>query len=235
MIQGKRVLAVIPARGGSKGVLRKNLRVVSGKPLIWYTIEAAKHSRYLDEIVVSSEDDEILKVAASYGVSLLQRPAHLASDETPGTEPVLHAIESYQGFDYVVLLQPTSPLRTAAHIDGAMEFCLNCTAPACVSICEAEASPFSVFQLDEQHHLSRLMNVSVSGRRQDLPALYTVNGAIYIADVTWLNKSLRFVTAQTVGYVMPQMQSLDIDTELDLEFCEFLIERHGVESVTQHQ
>jgi CMP-N,N'-diacetyllegionaminic acid synthase len=223
VIQGKRVLAVIPARGGSKGVPRKNLRVVSGKPLIWYTIEAAKHSRYLDEIVVSSEDDEILKVAASYGVSLLQRPAHLASDETPGTEPVLHAIESYQGFDYVVLLQPTSPLRTAVHIDGAMEFCLNSRAPACVSICEAETSPFSVFQLDEQHHLSRLMNVSVSGRRQDLPVLYTLNGVVYVAEIPWLKKERRFVASQTVGYLMSREESLDIDTEFDFLFLEFLL------------
>lgn len=223
MIQGKRVLAVIPARGGSKGVPRKNLRVVSGKPLIWYTIEAAKHSRYLDEIVVSSEDDEILKVAASYGVSLLRRPAHLASDETPGTEPVLHAIESYQGFDYVVLLQPTSPLRTAAHIDGAIEFCLNCMAPSCVSICEAETSPFSVFQLDEQHHLSRLMNVSVSGRRQDLPVLYTLNGVVYVAEIPWLKKERRFVAGQTVGYLMSREASLDIDAEFDFLFLEFLL------------
>lgn len=225
MIQGKRVLGVVPARGGSKGVFRKNIRVVSGKPLIGYTIEAAKQSRYLDEVVVSSDDDEILKVSGDYGVRILRRPAHLATDESPGIDPVMHAIECYPGFDYVVLLQPTSPLRSAAHIDGAMVFSLSCAAPACVSICEAQTSPYSVFQLDGQYHLSRLMNVAVSGRRQDLPAMYTLNGAVYIAEIPWLKREGRFVTSQTVGYLMPIEQSLDIDTEFDLRFFEFLLEK----------
>ena len=227
MIYGKRVLAVIPARGGSKGVARKNLRRVAGKPLLAYTIEAARASRYLDCVAVSSDDEEILETAAALGVELIPRPPHLAADETPGIAPVLHAIENRPGFDYVVLLQPTSPLRSAADIDQALQHCLAHAAPVCVSVCEAAVSPFRTFRLTAGNRLRRLLPVASTGCRQNLPPAYTPNGAIYVAQTQWLLREQRFIDAQTVAFVMPPERSLDIDTELDLDYFAFLLARTG--------
>ncbi len=114
MIAGKTVLAIIPARGGSKGVPRKNIRLLAGKPLIVWTIDEAKKSKYIDRFILSSEDDEIIKIAREYGCEVpFKRPIELAQDDTPGIEPVIHAINTLEDkYDYVVLLQPTSPLRT---------------------------------------------------------------------------------------------------------------------------
>lgn len=222
MRDGKRILAVIPARGGSKGVLRKNIRLVSGKPLIAYTIESALGSRFVDAVVVSSEDDEILDVAARHGAQCLRRPENLALDTTPGVAPVLHAIEQLPGFDLVILLQPTSPLRTAMDIDAALEHCVRQGAVSCVAVCEAETPPARMFEMAGDGKLRRLVGEEPPNRRQDLPPAYIVNGAIYIADTEWLVQSQRLVSGDTVGYLMPRDRSLDIDTELDLEWFAFV-------------
>lgn len=121
-----KILAIIPARGGSKGVPRKNIRDLAGKPLIAWTIEEAKKSKYITRLILSSEDEEIIEAAKKYGCEVpFVRPIELAQDNTPGIEPVLHAIEKCPGYDYVLLLQPTSPLRTVEDIDGCIEFLLN--------------------------------------------------------------------------------------------------------------
>ena len=225
MIDGKRVIAIVPARGGSKEVPRKNIRIVDGKPLLAYTIEAAKRSGYFDEIAVSSDDSEILGIAAEWGASRLNRPPQLATDESRGIDPVLHALTLRVGYDYVVLLQPTSPLRTELDINGAIEHCLALKAPACVSVCEAATSPFRVFELSEKGLLRRFMHVNVPNRRQDIPPLYAINGAVYVAEVAWLEKNRQFMSDETVGYLMPVERSLDVDTELDLLFFEFMTRR----------
>lgn len=226
MIEGKRVLAVIPARGQSKGVPRKNIRMICGKALIAYTIEAARRSRYIDRLVVSTEDPEIRQIAMTYDAEVLNRPPHLAEDETPGIDPVLHALESCPGFDYVVLLQPTSPLRTVKHIDEALEHCLYQKAPACVSVCAADTTPQRLFELDQTHHLKRFMPVEGAPRRQDLPPFYVLNGAVYIADVEWLKQERRFVASKTVAYLMSRDNSLDIDSELDMQFFDFCVKNN---------
>lgn len=223
MIDGKRVLAVIPARGGSKGVTRKNIRMVAGRPLIAWTIDAAKRSRLLDRIVLSSEDREIIGVAEQWGCEApFVRPAELARDETPGIEPVLHAIAALpEQYDYVVLLQPTSPLRTAEDIDRCLERCLSRKAPACVSVTEPDKSPYWMYTLDGDGLLHPLLNVDAERRRrQDLPKVYALNGAVYAADRQWLLRTRSFVTAETAAYEMPKDRSLDIDTEIDLLFAE---------------
>lgn len=118
-------LAVIPARGGSKGIPRKNIREIAGKPLIAWSIEEAKKSKYITKLILSSDDKEIIDVAKQYGCEApFVRPKALAADETPGVDPILHAIEQCPGYDYVVVLQPTSPLRTVENIDGAIEMLL---------------------------------------------------------------------------------------------------------------
>jgi CMP-N,N'-diacetyllegionaminic acid synthase len=223
MIGGKRVLAVIPARGGSKGVLRKNMRTLAGKPLIAWTIEEARRSRYIDRLVLSSEDSEIIAVAREFGCEIpFIRPVELARDETPGIEPVLHAITALpESYDCVVLLQPTSPLRTAEDIDGCLDLCSSRQAPACVSVTESEKSPYWMYTIDADKRMHPLVNVNVDNRnRQDLPKVHALNGAVYAADCQWLMRRRSFLSAETVAYEMPKERSLDIDTEWDLLLCE---------------
>lgn len=212
-----RVLGLIPARGGSKGVPRKNIRVVGGEPLIAYTIRAARASARLSAVVVSTDDAEIAAVAREHGAQVLERPAELAGDESPGVAPVLHALDVMPGYDYLVLLQPTSPLRVADDIDACVERCLA-GAPACVSVCEAEQSPYWMYRLSEIGALHPLMTLpdGLIPRRQDLPPVYALNGAVYVAKTDWLRTHETFLSEGVVGYVMPQERSLDIDTELDL-------------------
>ena len=133
-MQSDKVLALITARGGSKGLPRKNVLLAGGKPLIAWTVEAAVSSECIDRVVLTSDDDEIMAAAMAAGCDVpFCRPAHLASDVATSLDVVLHAIDQLPGYEYVVLLQPTSPLRTAADIDAAFELMLETEAPSCVS------------------------------------------------------------------------------------------------------
>jgi N-acylneuraminate cytidylyltransferase len=219
MIAGKRVLAVVPARGGSKGLARKNLRVVAGKPLLAYTVDTARQSKHIDRIVVSSEDNEILESAERCGAGILRRPAHLAQDDTPGVEPALHALEALPGFDMIVLLQPTSPLRQASDIDGCIESCLAAGLTCCVSVVLATESPYWMFTLTGEQALQPLLATpgGVIARRQDLPPAYLLNGAVYAAGSAWLAREGGFIRPGVRGWVMPAERSLDIDGQADLD------------------
>lgn len=219
-----KILAIIPARGGSKGVPRKNIRDLAGKPLIAWTIEEAKKSRYIDRLILSSEDDEIIEVAKQYGCEVpFKRPLELAQDDTPGIEPVLHAIEQCPGYDYVVLLQPTSPLRTAEDIDGCIEKLLNSDADFCVSVTEPEKSPYWMYTLEGERMVPLLPQEELVVRRQDLPKVYALNGAVYVGKSSEVKKSKAFLTENTVAFEMVAEHSFDIDTELDFKICEVLI------------
>ena len=227
MIADKSVLAIIPARGGSKGVPRKNIRALAGKPLIAWTIQAALKSRYLDRIIVSTEDSEIAEVAKTWGAEVpFMRPAELAQDDTPGVDPVIHAIRSLPGYDYVVLLQPTSPLRCHTDIDGCIELCENEKAPSCVSVSEPDKSPYWMFTVDAQGRMKRLLELDRTiSRRQELPPVYALNGAVYVVQTGSLLETRSFVTESTMPYLMSKNGSIDIDTETDFAIAEFFLER----------
>jgi N-acylneuraminate cytidylyltransferase len=216
MIGSARVLALITARGGSKGIPGKNVRLVGGKPLIAWSVEAALASRSVDRVVLSSDDDSIMETARRYGCDVpFKRDAALATDESSSLDVVMDALQRCPGYEWIVLLQPTSPLRTAADIDGAIDRCVTTGAPACVSICEALQSPYWMYMQRE----GRLMPV-IAGpeiqRRQDLPPVYVLNGAVYVARTDWFLSHRLFVTEQTVGYEMPESRSVDIDDMADL-------------------
>jgi CMP-N,N'-diacetyllegionaminic acid synthase len=214
MINDKTVLGLIPARGGSKGVPRKNIRVTAGKPLIAWTAEEARKSKYLDRLVLSSEDPEIIEVAKGLGIDVpVRRPLELASDDTPGIDPVLHALGELPGYHYVVLLQPTSPLRSVDDIDGCLERCEELQASACVSIVRCKQHPYLMYSVDLNSVLQPLVPATDNySRRQDYPDFYLLNGAVYVAQTEWLKQSQSFFSNHTVGFEMPQERSLDIDT-----------------------
>ncbi|OGP62231.1 MAG: acylneuraminate cytidylyltransferase [Deltaproteobacteria bacterium RBG_13_49_15] len=231
MIRGKTVLAVITARGGSKGLPGKNIRPIAGKPLIAWSIEEAKKSRYIDRLILSSEDDEIIAVAKQWGCEVpFVRPAELATDDIPGVEPILHALGAIpEKYDYVVLLQPTSPFRLAEDIDGCIEICLERHAFACVSVTEPDKSPYWMYNLNEKGFMVPVTNLGyTTSRRQDLPPAYAINGAVYVADTVWLKEQRAFLSPETVAFIMPRERSYDIDTELDLKICDMLMWKHKI-------
>lgn len=221
------LLAVIPARGGSKGIPRKNIKPLAGKPLIAWTIEAAKQANCIDRIIVSTEDDEIASVARAFGADVpFMRPAELAADDTPGIAPVLHAMEQLPRYDWLLLLQPTSPLRAAADIDGIWAFCQTRGAPSAVSVCSVSKHPYWMYQRDTSDRLQPLIadRPDVT-RRQDLPQAYALNGALYLARTAWLQERCGFVGPETLGYMMPEERSVDLDTPYDWRWVEYLIEQ----------
>lgn len=222
MINGKTVLGIIPARGGSKGVPRKNIRDVAGKPLIAWSIEEAKKSKYIDRLILSSEDVEIIKVAQEWGCDVpFVRPAELSQDDTPGIEPILHAIRSLPGYDYVVMLQPTSPLRKVEDIDGCIELCVSKQVSACVSVTEPDKSPYWMFTVADDGLMHPLIEqTEIIPRRQDLPKVFALNGAVYVSESAVMLEQRTFLTENTIAYIMPKKASIDIDTEEDISIAE---------------
>ena len=222
MINGKRILAVIPARGGSKAIKNKNITELAGRPLLQWTIEAAEKSRYIDRFVLSSDDPQIQIVAESLGCEVpFTRAAHLATDEASTIDVLLDALERVNGFDVVVLLQPTSPFRTAKDIDSCLELMIRHGAPAAVSLCAVQDHPALVFKFQNDEKITPFLSIppNQSLRRQDLPAAFKLNGAVYIANIPWLIKNRTFTATESVGYIMPDSRSIDIDDAQDLSLA----------------
>lgn len=225
MIGEQTVLGLIPARGGSKGVRRKNLRQVGAKPLIAWTIEAAQAARTIDAVVLSSDDPEIIETARRLGCAApFVRPAELAADTTETLPVVRHALGMLdRRFDLVVLLQPTSPLRTGADIDAAVALFARSGADSCVSVCLVDKTPWWMYRLGQGNVMIPLLEGPIPARRQDAPPVYALNGAVYVARSADLLAGRGFVLDNTVAYVMPKERSLDIDSELDLRTMDMII------------
>lgn len=219
MIGTRRVLGLIPARGGSKGLPGKNILQVDGRPLLAYSVDAARGTRAIDRIVLSSDDEAIIAAGLACGCDVpFRRPAALATDTAATIDVVLHALDELPGYDVVVLLQPTSPARIAEDIDAACALFASSGAPACVSVSLVEQSPYWMYHIVDTSHLLPIVESPIAAtRRQDLPPVYALNGAIYVADVTWLRSTRSFVTRETVAYPMPAERSIDIDTTADFE------------------
>ncbi len=222
-----KICAVIPARGGSKGIPRKNIKPLNGKPLIAWTIEAALQAQSIDRVIVSTEDEEIAVLAKQFGAEVpFMRSLALAQDDTPAIATALHAIEQLPCYDWVLYLQPTSPLRSVEDIDGIVQFCRDYSAPSAVSVTQLSKHPFWMYQQDDQNRLRPLiLNRPEITRRQDFPRTYAPNGALYLANVDWLIQNQRLIGPETLGYVMPEERSVDLDTPMDWLWVEYLIER----------
>tara|TARA_B100001059_G_scaffold234887_1_gene278787 strand:- start:114 stop:809 length:696 start_codon:yes stop_codon:yes gene_type:complete len=216
LIEGKSVLAVIPARGGSKGIRDKNIVPVAGKPLIQWTIEAANLSQYIDRLVLSTDDPRIKDLATARGCEdCLDRPPELATDDAKTVDVVFDVLSRVEEFDLVMVLQPTCPLRTTEDIDKCLERLMELAAPAAVSVKVANDHPFLMYSLNLDSRLESLVALpaQASLRRQDLPAAYVLNGAVYVARVGWLSDKGSFAAQGAIGYVMPEERSVDIDTQ----------------------
>ena len=225
MTEQRKYLAIIPARGGSKRLPRKNVLPLAAKPLIVWSIETALASGAIDKVVVSSDDDEILQVSSAYPVEIVKRPESLATDTATSFDAIKHVIGLYPKYEYTVLLQPTSPLRTAAHIDEAIKLLEAKQANAVISVCETEHSPLWSNILPEDASMNAFLRDEVLNMRsQDLPAYYRLNGAIYICKTAELLKQNNFLLKENIyAYVMDQKSSVDIDTMMDFRWAEFLV------------
>lgn len=222
MIANQTVIAIIPARGGSKGIPRKNVRDLCGKPLIAWTIESALRSRYIDTVLVTSDDKEILQVSKKYGAQTIQRPSYLASDESPSIDAVIHALQQKEQHDIVILLQPTSPLRNEYHINESLELFIKKVTTSLVSVSEVTESPYWMYKI-KAGKLKPLLEDIAASRRQDLPKIYKLNGAIYIKKQCSLVKEKFFIDENTYSYIMPVNTAIDIDNRIDWEMVSHLI------------
>ena len=225
-----KIVALITARGGSKGIPQKNIKPLAGKPLIAWTIEAALKSRYIDQVLVSTDDPQIAQVAVDCGAEVpFLRPSELAQDTSSHISVVLHAIawleENEQTFpDYLLLLQPTSPLRTSDDIDRAVELALSRDARAVVSVTEMSPHPYLSKPLQADGTLGEFFSVQMDYlRRQDLPPAYALNGAVYLNKIISLKEDRTFLPAGTLAYVMPAERSMDIDTTWDFYLANLIL------------
>lgn len=229
------VVGLIPARGGSKAVPRKNIKLLGGKPLIVWTIEAALESQRLSRVIVSTEDEEIAEISRKAGAEVpFLRPAELAEDTTL-TLPVLqHAVrwlESHEKYvpEGVMTLQPTSPLRRREHIDQALSLLDKTGADSIVGVCLAGHSPCVMKRLEGDRVYPFMKDVSDDSRRQDMSPVYRINGAIYVTRYPVLMKENRILGEDTRAVVMDAESSIDIDTWLDFKLAELLLkERQNV-------
>ncbi|MBU9735544.1 acylneuraminate cytidylyltransferase family protein [Diplocloster agilis] len=226
------ILCLIPARGGSKGLPRKNVKNLCGKPLIGWTIEAAKKSKYINEVYVSSDDKEILSVAASFKAKCIQRPSPLASDQATSIDVTLHALRHYQENqfclpDFVLLLQCTSPLRTEKHIDDAIELYQSCEkqAEAVISVKEAPHPPQWLRLINEEGFIEPYIKEpdSTEQMRQNFNKVYMPNGALYFIKTEIFLDQKTFQPQRTIPYIMDEVSSVDIDHLLDFELASLLI------------
>lgn len=225
----KKYLAIIPARGGSKRLPRKNTLDLHGKPLIAWTIEAALKCSKIQDTIVTSDDNEILKISKQCGVNIIKRPKYLASDTASSFDAISHAIDSCKtNFDYIVLLQPTSPLRNSKHIDEAIDLLEEKNADAIISVCEMEHSPLWCNTIPTDDSMKNFIRDEGKGKRsQDLNTYYRLNGAIYICKKDRLLKENSFFIEDNIyAYKMDIEKSVDIDTKVDLQLAKFYLENN---------
>lgn len=229
MYKDQQILAIIPARGGSKGIPNKNIIDLCGKPLIAYSILAAKASRYIDDIVVSTDSQEIEAVALEYGAAVpFLRPAELASDTAKTIDCMIYTIQKLaeQGkhYSYVVLLQPTQPIRKDGAIDQAISTLLESSEDSLVSVTRVSEHPILMRTITKEGTLKSLLPISSTVRRQDFPDVYRVNGSIYINRIDDSFNSSTSLNDNLLPFFMETEYSIDIDSYEDLKRAEIFIQ-----------
>ena len=228
MLRHYNIVGIIPARGGSRGIPRKNIIKLKNKPLIYYSISEAKKSKFLSKIVVSTEDQEIANVAKKYNAFIIKRPKNLATDSSQIIDVLRHAITVLEKLDnmkieFVLLLQPTSPLRTSKDIDRAITKFLNSKCDSLISVTESNHSPYFMYKLKNNFLKPLLKRPTTSTRRQDMPKTYQINGAIYVTKRDTIMKKKNLFGKKILAYVMSPEKSVDIDSPIDLIMAENLL------------
>lgn len=231
MYNGKTILALIPARAGSKRLPYKNTRPLLGKPLISWTIEQAKNSKYIDATVVSTDDQKLSEISRQWGADVpFLRPKGLATDRAKVIDVIIHAIDWFErngkSYDLIILLQPTSPLRLPEDIDKTIKYLFLREAKAVVSVSEVDCHPYWMNTLPNNGSMMNFLRHDVMNRnKQELPVFYRLNGALYLAYSDYLKKQRSFFGNDTFAYIMPRERSVDIDDEIDFCLAETIFRR----------
>lgn len=228
-----KILGLITARGGSKGIPSKNIIDLGGKPLIAWTIEASLKSEFIDRTIITTDSDEIAEISRKFGAEVpFLRPPEYALDESSSYDAIFHALDwlkenEENEYDIICLLQPTSPFRNYTQINEAIEkFIKDENALSLISICNAFINPYKMVTVNEKGYIHKLEGINIHiDRRQDLPNVYQFNGAIYLMRTTDLKNYRHFITDRTIYYLMGKESSIDIDEPLDLEFARFLLNK----------
>ncbi len=226
LINCKKVLAIIPARGGSKRLSNKNLLHLLGKPLFVWSIEAGIKSIYVDKVIVSSDSENILNISSKSGVEIIERPRELATDESTTFSVVEHVINNINcSYDIIILLQPTSPLRNHNHIDEAFQVLKEKKADAVISVCKSNHNPLWANVLPKDGNMKLFLSDFVKNKRsQDLPTYFQLNGCIYICETNrLLNEKSFFIKDRIYAYKMDKNSSIDIDDEFDYKMAEIIL------------
>lgn len=229
MYKDKKILCLIPARGGSKRLPGKNIMLLGGRPLISYAIDAAKGSKYVDRTVVSTDDEAIARIAKECGAEIpFLRPAELSTDTSPVVLALQHAVTYFEGqdeqIDFVVLIQPTVPGVLAEDVDAAIEKIIETGVNSCISVCEIVDPPAWMYRMGEGGHVTPYVESDTTIRNQDLEKLYRVNGAVYVLLRSVLMEENKIIDqASCAAIIMPRERSVDIDTALDFTVAEALI------------
>ena len=229
-----KILYLIPARGGSKGLPGKNIKLLSKKPLLYYSIDFARHFTGDENIFVSTDDDTIINTVNNYNLTIpFKRPDALATDTAGSWEVICHAIESFEKnglvYDCVVLLQPTTPFRKKEDLIEALKIFSN-DLDMVVSVKESDANPYyNLFEENSQCYLEKCNKNSNAIRRQDVPPVYQYNGSLYVINVKSIKKYSSFTEFKLIKKIkMDSIYSIDIDSLMDFEFCEFLLSKNYV-------
>ena len=224
-----RVLGLIPARSGSKGLIHKNITMVAGKPLIQWTIDSAQKSNIITDVVVSTDCQEYAELSINLGAKVpFLRPTVLASDTASSIDVVLHALDSLEGlnqfYDYIYLLEPTSPLRTVEDIDLSFDVLLKSNAESLISIAECKSAHPEFLYSNQETYLKAYGTRKISHtRRQDLPKLYYPDGSLYCSSVKLIRANKSFYPPKTIGYIVKPYQSVEIDEPHDIITTEALL------------
>lgn len=228
MYQNLKFLAIIPARKGSQRLPDKNIRELSGKPLIQWAIDAAVASEYIDSVLVTSDCPRVLALAEDLKVGFVNRPEHLCTSKASSSDVILHALSHVtEKYDYFVFLQPTSPLRTSQDIDDSISQMVLAKATGSVSVCKVDHSPLWCNTLDESNSMAGFIPEHLENKRsQDLPDYFRINGAIYIASSSQYITSQSFFTSETIAYRMPTERSVDIDELTDFLLAEAILNQN---------
>lgn len=228
MFKDKRILGIIPARSGSKGLNDKNIKEFKGKPLMAHTIESALNTKLFDKLIVSTDSTSYAAIAEKYGASAVMRPDRLAEDDSSTIDVIDYVLKKEKDFDYFVLLQPTSPLRKSFHIKEAVEKIINSNSKSLISVCEAEHSPQLMGTLDGSMSMEGFIKNTNNKRRQELDKYYRINGSIYIMDTNEFKKSKSFYGAQSIAYIMDNKSSIDIDSIDDFFIAECISKKDDI-------
>ena len=221
------IISIIPARGGSKGIPRKNIKLLNGKPLISYSIDASNSCSLIDDTYVSTEDAEISEISKGNNAEVIERPDELAGDDSSSIDVILHVLDYLENKgelpDLFVLLQPTSPLRTSEDIEASINSFLESDCDSLVSVCELDHRSLLNFSLEDGFLVQNNNESLFNSRRQDIPTHYSLNGAIYITTPEFIRKNKSFYSDKTIPHVMSKEKSIDIDTSFDFKLAEFLL------------